>query len=137
MNRLRACLLAGGVGVLLSACSSSLAGSAILEVDGSPAGGIGAVTSSDFSPAGKWDLKFSWDCARQISERQNDVNRFAISVLNADDASADYEHPLVRLTGSKGGQTLHFTRSGIYFLSINTPCDYTARVYDLSSGGTA
>ena len=126
-------LLAPVVAFSLSACSSR-AGAAtyLLDVDSSAQQ---SGTFGYFTTGRAWDLKFSWDCSRQLSERMSDVNRFAITTLFADDGSASAEHPPLSLHGRKGGSTLHFHRQGIYSVLINSPCDWRAQVIDKSVGG--
>lgn len=88
--------------------------------------------SGNFNPLGSWDMKYTWNCARQHSENLRDLDRLDLTVYNADDDSTAFEHPEVHVTGAKGGATLHYQRSGWYYITIDSPCDWKLLVVDTS-----
>jgi hypothetical protein len=88
--------------------------------------------TGNFHPVGSWDMKYSWDCARQHSENLKDLDRLNLTVYNADDDSTAFEHPELHVTGTKGGATLHYQRAGWYYATIESPCDWKLQVIDTS-----
>ena len=114
---------------LVAACNGNLlATSQILDVDSTQ----GIDPTGNFAVNGAWELKYSWDCARQASEQVADINRFGLIVYNSDDDSTDYEHPELHLKGPRGGATLRFSRGGEFYVSVDSPCDWRLQVVDLA-----
>ena len=114
---------------LLAGCSTGLLhSSVVLDTD-----------STQLPPGqvvlpGAWTLKYSWDCSRQAVQGISQIDRFDLVVYNDDDFSTNFEHPELHLTGRRGGGTLDFKRGGAFKPVVDTPCDWTLKVTDVSSG---
>jgi hypothetical protein len=89
-------------------------------------------TSAPFNPTGTWDMTYSWDCKRQHSEGIKDLDRLSLTVYNSDDDSTAFETPEVSVKGSSGKSTVHYKRSGWYYITIDSPCDWRLQAVDTS-----
>jgi hypothetical protein len=115
--------------LLMTACNLKFAGSTdLVNLDSTQSNNM----SGNFTVPGTWDLKYSWDCSKQASQGATDIDRFSMSIYNSDDDSTAFEHPDTTRKGRSGGETLHFKHSGQYYFTIDSPCDWQAKVVDTS-----
>lgn len=129
MRRLGAGVAAATLVLLLAGCGSA-AENQIRYVDMDSQSH--ATKTAVFNPAGSWAMTYSYDCKWQHSEGLKDLDRLNLDVFNSDDDSYAAEHPQVRATGSTGKQTLSYQRSGWYYVTIDSPCDWRLLVVDTS-----
>lgn len=94
--------------------------------------GSGRTQSGTFHPTGSWKMTYSWDCARQRSQGIKELDRLNLEIFNADDGSSSFETPEVHETGPKGEGSVDYRRSGWYYISIESPCDWRLVVLDTS-----
>jgi hypothetical protein len=94
--------------------------------------GSHATKTGTFHPTGSWKMTYSWDCKRQHSEGLDQLDRFALEVFNADDDSTSFETPEINATGPTGKSTVPYTRSGWYYVTVNSPCDWRLIAEDTS-----
>jgi hypothetical protein len=85
-----------------------------------------------FAPSGAWDLSYSWDCARAKAEGTLDAHGLDLVVYNADDDSTAFENPEARSGATKGSAVLHYRRPGVYYVGLQTPCEWQVTVIDRS-----
>jgi hypothetical protein len=85
-----------------------------------------------FAPQGAWDLRYQWDCTRAREEGVPDASGFDVTIFNADDDTTAFEHPQASRSGGNGTGVLHYRRSGIYYLDVQTQCDWSVAVVDRS-----
>jgi hypothetical protein len=123
---LRACAVAGGVLCIAGCNTQALTAAEVLSIDSAQ----GVDPTGNFTVPGRWDLTYAWDCARAQSQGVAGANRFAMTVYNADDKSLAAEHPQVTALSRKGGSTMHFGRSGTYFVQVDSACDWRLSVED-------
>lgn len=119
--RRRAAALAA-LAVLLPACGGSNV-QHLLDTSAS-----GNADTSAFRPKGAWDLVYSWDCSSAAARHTPDASTFSFTVLNADDDTLAAQQPTTARTGRSGKGTLHYTRSGPYYVEITTVCDWRVQV---------
>jgi hypothetical protein len=118
--------------VALCACNLSLLQTAVLlDLDSTTS----PPKTGHFNPPGAWQIKYHYDCSRQNSEGLLNTNKFTISVYNADDDSTSFENPTSAFTGVKKDGVISFKRGGVFYLVIDTVCDWTLQVLDISGGG--
>ena len=132
---LRLAATCAGAGLLLCGCSLGQVQSAVLVDTDST-----AATSRSLDPftvSGPWQIKYTFDCTKENSEGLLDVNQFTIDVFNGDDNSTAFEHPQTTVIAVKRRGTLNFMTPGDYYLHVDTQCDWTLQVVDLSSGTAA
>jgi len=129
---LRAAATVAVAGTVLSGCNFGGAQSAILVDSDSTTGTTRSL--APFAVSGPWRIKYTFDCTKEISEGVLNVNQFTIDVFNGDDNSTAFEHPQTTLVSVKRQGTLNFTTPGNYYLHVDTQCDWTLQVIDLSSG---
>jgi hypothetical protein len=122
-------------GTLLCGCSLGQSQSAILVDTDSTTGSTQSL--APFTVSGHWQIKYTFDCTKQNSEEVLNVNQFTVDVFNGDDNSTAFEHPQTTFVSVKRRGTLDFTTPGNYYLHIDTQCDWTVQVVDLSSGPAA
>jgi hypothetical protein len=132
---LRAAAGWAAAGTLLCGCSLGQSQSAIL-VDTDSTNGT-ARSLAPFTVSGHWQIKYTFDCTKQNSEEVLNVNQFTVDVFNGDDNSTAFEHPQTTFVSVKRQGTLNFTTPGNYYLHVDTQCDWTVQVIDLSSGQVA
>jgi len=119
--RRRASLLAL-LALLLPACGDSGA-QHLLDSSNS-----GNADTAAFRPTGAWDLVYSWDCSAAAARHSPDANSFSFVVLNADDNTLAAQQPQTARKGKSGAGTIHYTRSGPYYVEITTVCDWRVQV---------
>ena len=81
-----------------------------------------------FQPAGAWTLEYSWNCKREQSEGISGAQGLSVAVYNSDDDSLAAEHPQLSSGRSVGNGVLHFMRSGDYYISMQTQCDWNVSI---------
>ena len=114
--------------VLLTACSTQLLSSSqVLDIDSAQ----GIDPTGNFTVTGAWDLAYTYDCSRQRSEGLGGADGFSFTVFNSDDHSLASEHPELKVKGRNGRGTLHFKRGGIYYVRIDSICDWTLNAREL------
>jgi hypothetical protein len=116
MRRLITALLGA---LLLTACGTSRLDATVLDVSNQ-----GEAYSYTFEPDTAWTLSYTWDCSTQRSQNASVETHFGMVLFNADDTSMAAEHPIVQRDGLKGTGSLHYTRSGAYYVHITSPCEY-------------
>jgi hypothetical protein len=109
--------------VLLPACGGSSAVDRILDLSAS-----GAQNTAPFTTRTAWDLTYSWDCATQKSRGVPEADRFGFALYNADDDSLAAQQGQTARTGRSGSGTLHYSRSGPYYVQVNSVCDWRLQV---------
>lgn len=114
--------------LLIAGCGHTLANSVVLDTDSSQVGEPGS-----FVVTGRWDLKYSWDCSRQHSERLTGLDTFDMRIDNTEDMSGAADHPALDRTGAKGTGVLHFQHAGEYSVVLNTACDWRVQAIDRST----
>jgi hypothetical protein len=117
--------------VLLAGCSLKFGQSnVLLDVDAAS-----RMNPTDkFTVTGTWDLKYSWDCSKQISQGVGDTSHFGMIIFNADDDTTAFENPETDRTGRSGHDTYHFKQPGAYYVKVNSSCDWRVQVTDTSQG---
>jgi hypothetical protein len=114
---------------VLSGCSGQgLKNTQILDVDST----LKVDPTGSFTVAGAWDLKYTFDCSNQQSQRLLNANQVALTVFNSDDDSLNSEHATAGAKGRSGGTTLHFTRGGTFYVLVETVCSWRVVVLDLN-----
>lgn len=119
-------------GLVLCGCNLGQTQSAILVDKDSTSGTT--QSTSPFTVTGPWQIKYTFDCTKENAEGVVDANQFTIDVFNGDDNSTAFEHPQTTFISVKRRGTLDFTTPGDYYLHVDTQCDWTLQVVDLSSG---
>lgn len=135
MNLRSALRVAAGctaAGTLLCGCNLGQAQSAILVDTDSTSGTTRSV--APFTVNGPWQIKYSFDCSKQNSEGVLNANQFTLDVFNGDDNSTAFEHPQTTYVSVQRKGTLGFKTPGDYYLHVDTLCDWTLQVIDVSSG---
>jgi hypothetical protein len=132
---LRAAASCAAAGTMLCGCNLGQSQSAVL-VDTDSTSGT-ARSLAPFAVSGLWQIKYTFDCTKANSEGLLNVNQFSVDVFNGDDNSTAFEHPQTTFVSVKRRGTLDFTTPGNYYLHIDTQCDWTVQVIDLSSGPVA
>ena len=132
MRRLvRSALAVVVAGLSLSACSAQLLSQTdVLDLDSSQ----NINPTGNFSVTGTWTLTGSFDCSRARARGASGASGLQMTVINSDDQSSNSEHPQVTLSGTKGSQTLRFTRGGTFSVQVDTPCDWHLSVVDMGTG---
>lgn len=102
----------------------------ILDIDS----GSKRAQTAPFNVLGTWDMTYSFDCQRQHTEGLKDLDRFDLTVYNSDDDSTSFESPEQHDRAAKGGQTVHYTRGGWYYIKVDSPCDWRLEVVQLGKG---
>jgi hypothetical protein len=109
----------------------------VLDEDSSLSGSTTGFTTASFSVASTWDLTYTYDCRRQLTEKLVGANGFEVIVYNADDripntdlSSGNSEHPDTVVVGKKGSSTIHFKRGGTFYLKVASLCDWRVSVVD-------
>jgi hypothetical protein len=121
-----------GAGIALSGCDLGLSQSAILvDTDSTSAT---TTTTTPFTVSGPWQVKYNVDCTKANSQGLLNINEFTINTFNGDDNSTAFEHPQTRIISVKRQGTMNFTTPGRYYLHVDTRCDWTLQVLDVSSG---
>ena len=113
---------AAGLALLLAACG----GSGVQHILDTSATGNG--DTAPFRAQTAWDLVYSWDCSAAAARHTPDAGKFGFVVLNADDDTLAAQQPQTARTGGKGGGTIHYTRSGPYYVEVTTVCDWRVQV---------
>lgn len=124
MRRALIVLAAVTSSVVLAACGSGPQRGQDLYVVSSSGNG----NTARFAPVGAWDLSYSWDCAKAISEGIPGVQGIDAVIYNSDDQSTAFEHPEVTGKAVRGKGVLHYKRGGDYFVGLQTRCDWTIDV---------
>jgi len=128
-RRLVSAFTAVALGLCLAGCNTQLLTRAnILDLDSNS----NVDPSGNFTAPGSWELHVTYDCSKQKSQGVADLNRFDMIVYNSDDASSNFEHPEVHLTGPKHTQLLKFKRGGTFYIDIDSRCDWRLSVVDTS-----
>jgi len=107
---------------LLAACGGS-AEQHLLDTSSS-----GNADTSTFRTQAAWDLQYSWDCSAARARHTPDADKFGFIVLNADDNTLAAQEPQTARSGKGGNGTLHYTRSGPYYVEVTTVCDWRIQV---------
>ncbi len=118
----RRALALAALAVLLPACGGS---SEQHLLDDSSSGNADTAT---FRAQGAWDLQYSWDCSAAKARHTPDADKFSFVVLNADDNTLAAQQPQTARTGAGGKGTLHYTRSGPYYIEVTSVCDWRIQV---------
>lgn len=128
----RACALLPAILLLtLSGCSSQLLkNTQVLDVDSS----LHVDPTGSFTVAAAWNLKYTYDCSSQVSQRVANAGHLTLAVFDSDDQSYNFEHPTVSASGRSGGSTLHFVRGGTFYVSVTSVCSWRVVVVDLEGG---
>jgi hypothetical protein len=114
---------------VLSGCSGKLLTTTqILDVDST----LRLDPTGSFTVGGAWDLKYTFDCSSQQSQRILNAGQVTLTVFDSDDDSLNFEHPKVTATGRSGGARLHFTRGGTFYVLVETVCSWRVVVVDLN-----
>jgi hypothetical protein len=114
---------------VLSGCSGQLLkNTQILDVDSS----IHVNPTGSFTAGAAWDLKYTFDCSNQQSQRILNAGQVTLTVFDSDDDSLNFEHPTATAKGRNGGATLHFTRGGTFYVLVETVCSWRVVVLDLN-----
>ncbi len=132
---LSAAATCAAAGTLLCGCNLGQSQNAILVDKDSTTGTTQSL--APFTVLGPWQIRYTFDCTKQNSEEVLNVNQFTVDVFNGDDNSTAFEHPQTTFVSVKRQGTLHFTTPGNYYVHIDTECDWTLQVMDLSSGPVA
>jgi hypothetical protein len=131
-SRLAAAAMCAAAGIVLSGCDLGLSQSAILLDTDSTSATI--ATTAPFTVTGPWQVKYNLDCTKANSEGVLNTDTFTIDAFNGDDNSTAFEHPVTTIISVKRQGVLNFTTPGRYYLHIDTQCDWTLQVIDLSGG---
>jgi hypothetical protein len=132
---LSAAATCAAAGTLLCGCNLGQSQNALLVDTDSTTGATQSL--APFTVSGPWQIKYTFDCTKENSEELLNVNQFTIDVFNGDDNSTAFEHPQTTFVSVKQRGTLNFTTPGNYYLHIDTQCDWTLQVIDLSNGPVA
>ena len=97
--------------------------SKLVNIRGKGFGGSGLLL-----PKHPWTVKYAWDCAKQLSEGRNVLQKVKLTVMHADDGSFVEHDSLVQRSGEQGIGALSYDRPGAYVVTITTDCDYRLRI---------
>lgn len=81
--------------------------------------GTGTKQTQKFTAGGDWDLNWTYDCTSF-----GYAGNFIVMVYNGD-GTLSFENTSVNQTGKKGADVQHYHKSGQYYLSILSECNYT------------
>ena len=115
----------------LAGCSNQLLkNTQVLDVDSS----LHVDPTGSFTVAAAWDLKYTFDCSSQLSQRLIPAGQVTLTVFDSDDQSFNAEHPNLTASGRSGGSTVHFSRGGTFYVQVTSPCSWRVVVTDLAGG---
>jgi hypothetical protein len=131
-SALRATATLAAAATLLCGCNLGQAQNAILVDADSTKGPTQHI--DPFTVRGAWQIKYTFDCTKQNSEGVLNADQFTIDVFDGDDNSTAFEHPQTTFVSVKRKGTLSFRTPGNYYLQVDTQCDWTLQVVDVSNG---